>query len=332
MDDGSALMKNIYPLLAPALAAVLRAAPAALLARASELRVRAGRPLLVVTGGGDVFLDPAGQPTDREGSAYTVSGDDVAKTLQLISRNSIYAIEEELRQGFVTVAGGHRIGLAGQAVLAGGELRALKNITAFNIRLAREVRGAADAVAAYVVGGPRRVYSTLVISPPRCGKTTLLRDLARQLSAGIPRLGFTGVQVGVVDERSELAACRDGLPTADLGPRADVLDGCPKAVGMLMLIRAMAPQAVVTDELGREADAAAVREALHAGVAVVASAHGRSVADIAGRPYIGGLIADRCFERYIVLGDAPAVGTVVEISSAGGEALYRQPSGVKACG
>lgn len=332
MDYSCVLTRTIYPLLAPDVAAVLRAAPAPLLARAGELRLRVGQPLLVITGSGDFFLDPAGRPSDRESAAYTVSGEDVAKTLQLISRNSLYAFEEELRQGFITVAGGHRIGLVGQAVLAGGELRTLKNISALNIRLAREIRGAADAILPYVVAGPRRVYSTLVISPPRCGKTTMLRDLARQLSSGISRLAFGGVQVGIVDERSELAACRDGVPTADLGPRADVLDGCPKAVGMLMLIRAMAPQVIITDELGREADAAAVREALHAGVAVIASAHGDGVAAIAGRPYVGSLIADRCFERYIVLGDAPAVGTVLEVSAAGGEALYRRATGVKACG
>ena len=325
------LGKTLYPLLAPPLAAALRAAPPALLAQAGEVRIRAGKPLLIVAGDGDVFLDAAGRPTDPA-QAYIVSGEDVAKTLQIVSRNSLYACEEELRQGFLTVAGGHRIGLAGQAVLAGGELKTLKHISALNIRLAREIRGAADAVMPYAVAGTRRVLSCLVISPPRCGKTTVLRDMARQLSGGVACLGFTGVQVGIVDERSELAACRDGVPTADLGPRADVLDGCPKAVGMLMLIRSMAPQVIITDELGREADAAAVREASHAGVAVVASAHGRDAADIAARPFIGELIADQVFERYIILSDKPAVGTVHEIAAAGGEVIYRRPGGIKACG
>jgi stage III sporulation protein AA len=313
------------------LAGIVRAAPAALLAQTAEMRLRTGQPLSLVTGGGDVFLDAAGRPA-QQAAAYVVSGEDVAKTLQLVSRNSLYAFEEELRQGFITAAGGHRIGIAGQAVMAGGELKTIRNIGALNIRLAREVRGAADKVAACVVAAPRKVLSTLVISPPRCGKTTVLRDLARQLSGGVACLGFTGVQVGVVDERSELAACQDGVPTADLGPRADVLDGCPKAVGMLMLIRSMAPQAIVTDELGREADAMAVREARHAGVAVVASAHGRDAADIAARPYIGGLIAERVFERYVVLTDSPAPGTVKEIAAAGGEVLYPRAKGVRVCG
>ncbi|MDT8901058.1 stage III sporulation protein AA [Anaeroselena agilis] len=331
MSYCAVLAKTLFPMLAPTVAAVLRAVSPALLDKAGEVRVRAGKPLLVVTGDGDVFLDAAGRPS-QPAKAYIVSGEDVAKTLQIVSRNSLYACEEELRQGFITVAGGHRIGIAGQAVMTEGELKSLKNIGSLNIRLSREVRGAADAVMPYAVSGPRRVMSSLVISPPRCGKTTLLRDMARQLSAGVASLGFAGVQVGIVDERSELAACRDGVPTADLGPRIDVLDGCPKAVGMLMLIRSMAPQVIITDELGREADAAAVLEAGRAGVAVIASAHGKDVADIAARPFVGELIAGRVFDRYIVLGDKPAVGVIQEIAAGGGEVIYRRSGGIKACG
>ncbi len=331
MTHDAALTKTLFPLLAPAVAAALRSAPSELLARVAEVRLRTGKPLQLVTDSGDVFLDANGRPADFA-SAYIADGEDVARTLQLISRNSLYAFEEELRQGYITVAGGHRIGLAGQAVVSGGELKTLKNIAAFNIRLAREVRGAADTVAPHVVTGSRRVLSTLVISPPRCGKTTVLRDLARLLSSGIAALGFAGVQVGLVDERSELAACQDGVPTVDLGPRADVLDGCPKAVGMLMLIRSMAPQVIVTDELGREADAEAVREARHAGVAVIASAHGRDAADIAARPHIGALVDEKVFDRYVVLGDVPAAGTVREISAADGKFIYIRPKEVRACG
>lgn len=326
------LLNTLFPLLAPAVAAVLQQAPSSLINRASELRLRCGQPLMAVVGDGDVFLTAAGRPVAVGESAYFVSPGDLAQTMQLISRNSLYAFEEELRQGFLTVAGGHRIGLAGQAVLAGGELRTLKNISAMNIRLAREIHGAADKLVAHVVAGPRRVLNTLVISPPGCGKTTLLRDLIRQLSYGVSALGFAGVQVGVVDERSELAACQDGIPTATLGPRADVLDGCPKAVGMLMLIRSMAPRVIVTDELGRAADAAAVREALHAGVSVVTSVHGRGRADVAGRPFVGDLVRDKCFDRYIILGDTPVAGTVDEIADSAGEVIYRRLQGVKACG
>jgi stage III sporulation protein AA len=323
----------VYPVLAPAIAAVIRAAPAELRRAATEIRLRVNLPLLMITAGGDVALSADGKPGNCGDGCYVCSREDLNQTMQLISRNSIYAFETELRLGYLTIAGGHRVGLAGQAILAEAGLKALKNITSLNIRLAREVRGAADTVAPYIIGGNRRVYSTLFISPPRCGKTTVLRDLVRQLSSGVAHLGFPGVQVGLVDERSEIAACRDGSPSVDLGPRVDVLDGCPKATGMLMLIRAMAPQVVVTDELGREEDALAVQEALHAGVSVIASVHGRNEADIAGRPYIGELVRQKFFERYVILGNLPMVGTVEDIIAVReGETLYSRRKGVRVCG
>lgn len=332
MQNPSGMISTIFPLMSPPVAAVLHRAPPRLLATASEIRLRAGGPLLVACGGSDFFLDPAGRATDSAGAAFIATPADLSKTLQLISNNSLYAFEEELRQGFITVTGGHRIGLAGQAIMAGGALAGLKNISAMNIRLAREIHGAADTILPHIVAGAGRIHNTLVISPPRCGKTTVLRDLARQLSTGVERLGYPGVQVGLVDERSELAACQNGIPTADLGPRADVLDGCPKAVGMLMLIRSMAPQVIIADELGREADADAVREAVHAGVGVIVSAHGANVADIARRPHLGRLIGEHCFARFVVLGDAPAVGTVISITAGGGEFLAGGVRGVRACG
>lgn len=327
------IRNTVCPALAPALAKVLANVPSSLLTRSSEIRIRAGQPLQLTADNGDYFVGPDGEPLKSTSGAYICTCGDLVQTLQLISHNSLYAYEEELRMGYITIAGGHRIGLAGQAIVQGGNLVAMKNISAMNIRLAREVRGAADLVAGYVIAGPRQVQNTLIISPPRCGKTTILRDLTRQISSGIPRLGFYGVQVGLVDERSEIAACQDGVATTDLGPRTDVLDGCPKAVGLLMLIRAMAPSVVITDELGREADAIAIKEALYAGVSVIASVHGRTVSDIAHRPHIGELVNEGRFERFVILSDTPSAGTVEEILDGTGTGiLYSRKKGVKVCG
>jgi stage III sporulation protein AA len=333
MNRFSDMENTIFPVLAPTLAKVVRSAPTWLLEQASEIRLRAGQPVMMIAGCKDFQLSNDYRQAGGIASYYVCSRDDLAQTMQLISRNSLYAFEQELKLGFFTVAGGHRIGLAGQAIMDGGELKALKNISAMNIRLAREIRGVADLIMPYAVIKPNRVLSTLLIAPPRCGKTTLLRDMVRQLSNGITRLDFSGVQVGLVDERSEIAACRDGVATADLGPRVDVLDGCPKATGMLMLIRSMAPQVVITDELGRQADADAVREALHAGVSVIASVHGRDEEDILGRPFIGDLIRQKVFDRYVVLSDTPHIGTIVAIiAGKNSEVLYRRKKEVRECG
>lgn len=326
------LEKTILPILSPQIAAAAAKLSPLVLQQITEIRLRVGQPVLVMTGRTDRMLCQDGSLTEERNHAVMCHREDITKSLQLISRNSLYAFEQELQAGYITVSGGHRVGIAGQAILDNGKLKALKNITSLNIRLAREQKGAADAVFPYVISG-NHIASVLVISPPRCGKTTLLRDLIRQISIGSPKHGFAGAQVGLVDERSEIAGCFDGVPTVDLGPRVDVLDGCPKAVGMIMLIRSMAPQAVATDEIGSAEDARAVREALHAGVSVLTSVHGQDAADVASRPNIGELIRDNCFERFIILSDQPSIGTVEEIIDARtGKRLYSKTSGVKVCG
>lgn len=314
-------------ILSPRLAEAAAKMPLSLTAQITEIRLRIDQPVLVLTGIADRMLSADGSFTADYARAIICRRDDIAKSLQLISRNSLYAFEQELQGGYITVSGGHRIGIAGQAIVENGKVKALKNISSLNIRFAREKKGAADLVFPYIIRNGQ-IVSTLIISPPRCGKTTLLRDLIRQISTGNPCCGFFGAQVGVVDERSEIAGCCDGVPTVDLGPRVDVLDGCPKAAGMMMLIRSMSPQAIVTDELGSADDARAVREALHAGVAVLASMHGSCAADIAMRPGIGELLNEQYFERLVILSDQPAVGTVKEIvNSRTGGSLYHCKEG-----
>lgn len=318
---------SAFAILPPHLAEAAAKLPPSLIAQITEIRLRIDQPVLVMTGTSDRMLCEDGLLTADYARAIVCRRDDLGKSLQLISRNSLYAFEQELKEGYITVSGGHRVGLAGQAIVENGRIKALKNISSLNIRFAREKKGTADLVLPYLTRDGQ-IASTLIISPPRCGKTTLLRDLIRQISTGNPHCGFFGEQVGVVDERSEIAGCCDGVPTVDLGPRVDVLDGCPKAAGMMMLIRSMSPQVIATDELGSADDARAVREALHAGVAVLASMHGSCAADIALRPGIGELLSEQYFERLVILSDRPIIGTIREIiNPRTGSSLYHSKEG-----
>ena len=213
-------------------------------------------------------------------------------------------MEEELRRGFITVRGGHRVGIAGKVVLEKGRVRHIRDITCFNIRIAREMKGVAVTLLPYLLDPViQGIHQTLIVSPPQQGKTTIIRDLARLISYGhnYPTFPWRGLKVAIVDERSEIAACVDGVPSFDIGPRTDVLDGCPKAEGMMMMIRSMSPDVMVVDEIGREEDAISIHEAMYAGIRVIATAHGRDIEDIRGKPVLRKLIQDQLFTRMIVL-------------------------------
>ncbi len=284
---------------------MLRKLPATLFERLEEVRVREQRPLEINAGSEHYFVTGDGRTTHEEPEAYKPGREDTHRLLDLISNHSLYTLEEELRKGFITLPGGHRVGLAGRTVLGGGRVEHLRDINSFNIRIARAVPGVADRILPYLLDTKtKRVLHTLIISPPQQGKTTLLRDLARQLSQGWQsRKGGVpmGMKVGIIDERSEIAGSYKGLPGFDVGPRTDVLDGCPKAEGMMMMIRSMSPDVLIVDEIGRPEDADAVREALYAGISVIASVHGRDLAEVAARPGLASVTAQQIFQMYVQL-------------------------------
>lgn len=270
-----------------------------------EVRIREGRPLEINTRGKFHFVSRNGELIVRPDEAYKPTREDGHRLLDLISNHSLYTMEEELRKGFITIPGGHRIGLTGRTVLSGGKVEHIRDISGFNVRIAKEIKGAADEILPYLLDTKRKkVLHTLIMSPPQHGKTTLIRDIARQISSGIwgkSNIHWPGMKVGIVDERSEIAGCQRGVPGFDVGPRTDVLDGCPKAEGMMMMLRSMSPDVLIVDEIGRPEDAEAVTEALHAGISVIATAHGSSVQDMRGRPALAGLVDQRMFEMYVVL-------------------------------
>ena len=310
------MLDGLLKLLPAELAALVRALPASVLDGLEEIRVRQGRPLEIGHDGGYAFVTPDGALSADPAAGYRPDERLCARLLERITNHSLYAMEEELRRGFVTVPGGHRIGLAGRTVLEGGAVRGLRDIGAFNIRIARERRGAAARLLPHIADRARRsVLSTLIVAPPQQGKTTMLRDIVRTVSYGdwpMPEArGWPARKVGVVDERSEIAACVRGVPVFDVGPRTDVLDACPKAEGMMMLLRSMSPELLAADEIGRPEDADAIREAAHAGVPVIATAHAGGLEDARGRTTIRRLL------------DEGAFAAVVELRRRGPETVFR---------
>lgn len=262
-----------------------------------ELRVRVGKPVQVIEPKHDVVL------------SVVATQEDLQHLVSAFSGSSLYAFEEELKQGFITLPGGHRVGFSGKALLDNaGMVRGLKYISSVCLRVARSVPGCADRLMTHILDSGGNPYNTLLISPPQAGKTTLLRDIARQLSC-------RGKRVCVIDERSEIAGCFQGQPQLDVGPRTDVLDGCPKAQGMLMALRSLSPEVLVTDEIGRVEDALAIEEALNSGVRVVATAHGCSYEDVAMRPGLSRLIDMGLFQRIAVLSIRQGPGTIEYIGA-----------------
>lgn len=275
-----------------------------------EIRIRVERPVELLVQNQSYFLCVNGTVTTNCRNGVIVTREDGDKIMNLISRHSVYALEEELRRGYITLSGGHRIGIAGKAVTERGKIKMLRDIRSFNFRIAKAQIGVATRILPSLLDCNGRILNTLIISPPRCGKTTLLRDLARLLSTGDHQFGVGDHRVAIVDERSEIAGCLDGIPQHDLGPRVDVLDHCPKAEGTMMLIRSMSPDVILTDEIGKSEDTQAIKEAMHAGVNIITTVHGSDLSDIEQRPSLLPLFHSETFERFVQLSARQGVGTV----------------------
>ncbi len=270
-----------------------------------ELRFRVGKPVIIYTSTREHGLNRNGLCEVDE--SYIIRQEDIENILKFISGFSVYALEDELRQGYLTIAGGHRIGVTGKVVMENQQIKTLKDMNGLNIRVAHQVLGCSDKLMPYILKS-RKMCHTLIVSPPKCGKTTILRDIIRNLSNGF--YGQGPFNVGVVDERSEIAGCFRGVPQNDIGIRTDVLDGCPKVEGMRMLIRSMAPEVLAVDEIGSKDDFLALEEALGAGVSILCTVHGQDLEDCYKKPILKHMLQQRWFERIIILSNKPQAGTV----------------------
>jgi stage III sporulation protein AA len=285
-----------------------------------EIRLRVNAPMLVIYNNNEYFLTTQSNLANTDIDAYIISKNEIKETMEYISNYSLYAFEEEIKQGFITITGGHRVGITGKAVIEDNKIKNIKHISFINIRLSHQIKGCADKVIPFIANKENDCFHTLIISPPRCGKTTLLRDVIRQLSDGSEKR--SGITVGVVDERSEIGACYMGIPQNELGIRTDVLDCCPKAKGMLMLIRSMSPRVIAVDEVGSGEDIDAIEYVMNCGCKLIATVHGNSIDDIKNKPILGKLVQERLFERYIVLSNQGEVGHLEEIYDERGTRIY----------
>ena len=265
-----------------------------------EIRIKVGKPIILNLSFEEKVLD------------YFPTREDLRYMITKISNYSLYAFEEEIKQGYITLKGGHRVGLAGECVISKGEVRTIKNISSLNIRICKEVIGSSNKVMRFITND-NRVYNTLIVSPPKCGKTTILRDIAKNLSNGMYQINLKGKKVTIVDERSEIAACYNGIPQMNVGIRTDILDNCLKKSGMIMAIRSLSPEVLICDEIGTEGDLEALNMAFNSGVNIIVTVHGYDIEDIYNRKVFKELIDNCVIERVIVLSNRRGAGTIEKV-------------------
>lgn len=264
-----------------------------------EIRLRAQKPAVIWIDGREYFLSRSGRLQKEPVSCICCSSAELEQILNQLCQYSLYAFSDEIRRGYLTIPGGHRVGLAGQTILDHGEqIRNMKYIRYLNVRIAHEKKGVSEKILPKLYRNGR-VMNTLILSPPGCGKTTMLRDLIRNVSNG-GAFG-AGRNVSVVDERSEIGGSYMGIAQNDLGIRTDLLDACPKMEGMMLLIRSMAPEVLAVDELGSAEEIQALRLAGSCGCRILATIHGTSVEEIMQKKYMYAAIREGMFERIVVL-------------------------------
>ena len=255
-----------------------------------EIRIRVQKPIILKLRYEDIVLN------------YIVDQREILQTLEKICENSIYAYKNQICEGFITVKGGHRVGITGTAVEENGKIINLKYITSLNFRIARQVLNCSNKIIKEILDlESHTIFTTLIVSPPGKGKTTILRDTIRKLSNGMENLNFKGKTCGLVVERGEIAAMYKGIPQNDVGMRTDVIENVSKYKGMKILIRTMAPEIIACDEIGSKEDVEAIKEATTAGIKGIFTMHGRNIEDVKNNREIYQLVENKQIEKIVFI-------------------------------
>lgn len=255
-----------------------------------EIRLRVGKPIILKLRNIDLIIE------------YKTKQSDILQTVERLCNNSIYAYKNQICEGFITCKGGHRVGITGTAVVENDKVLNLKYITSINFRIAREIKNCSNKILSEVIDRENNtIFNTLLVSPPGRGKTTMLRDVIRRISNGIPEINFQGKTCGVVDERGEIAAMYQGIPQNEIGIRTDVIENISKEKGIKMLIRSMAPDIIACDEIGTNEDIEAIKEAMTSGVKGIFTMHGKTIEDIKNNKKINELVETKQIEKVIFL-------------------------------
>lgn len=259
-----------------------------------EMRFRASKPLSFISGNKVWFVNDDGEPIENDDEAYVVSKNSISMFFRAICENSVYAYLDEIRKGFVTIRGGHRVGFVGRAICGNDNyIENFRDISSINLRIARQAIGSADEIMKDIIDGDL-IRNTLIISPPGVGKTTILRDITRQLSE-------RGFKVGVADDRGEISAMFKGVPQNDIGMNTDVIENAPKQDGITILLRTMSPKVIITDEVVSKEEVSAVCYARGSGTSIIATAHGQSFNEIQEKPVYKPLFENKVFDNIILL-------------------------------